>query len=158
MGPLMNVVPFAFVVYFALMMTTMARSEADFEAPFELKLRPRDATASASGDAGQSPLRSRRIAALALSFDTHFSADAGCTTPVTFRTDAASTPTHWQQTLLRLPHECEIGGDQNAWLQGKLRIKRAVVNPREIEIDVDMHVVDDSGEKSPLIATRYHMK
>ncbi len=39
-----------------------------------------------------------------LSFDTHFDADGGCKEKaVEFRTDAASRPTHWMQTLLRLP-------------------------------------------------------
>jgi len=138
----------------ALKMCTMTIPEVDFVAPFALTLRDGAEGADDGGGGGGA----RRISSLIVSFDTHFSAEAGCVeTPVTFKTDAASTPTHWKQTVLKLPQEVLLA--RGLTLRGRLSIKRAPVNPREILIDVlDLFVEGGTAEQAKRVSVHWHMK
>ena len=80
-----------------------------------------------------------------------------CHKPVILSTSPRAPYTHWKQTVLKLPQEVLLA--RGLTLRGRLSIKRAPVNPREILIDVlDLFVEGGTAEQAKRVSVHWHME
>ncbi len=129
---------------------TMKAEDQDFTSSFELA----PASPAADGAGGAALQGATEVAALALWFDTDFSAHRCREAPVKLSTSPLAPQTHWVQTLLPLREPVALAPGQA--LTGRLSMCRNLRKHRSLDISVE-YTVRGGGAAAVSHACMYSM-
>ena len=117
---------------------TMAVADLDFRRPFKLSVKAasEEGEGKGEGETEKEKETERLLHAMMVSFDCKFEQEDGGE-EVWLRTGCADTPTHWKQTLLMIKEPVPLPA-AGGCIEGFLTIERNAVNPRELDIVLEI--------------------